>query len=417
VKPAKTKLTVLSPREAYERGIQPSASRSALLLECAYWIGKEVDHGLSSEPARYGTAFHALLAKTLSVGDTAQVQTTWAKEIAHQYDLPENASELVQQVDAARQVLHRWLARNNPFRIDFVAAKPTWRLEAALALTPLESARWIKPHDKEHRYHDLKEGEIPGTLDLGLSPRPTAKTPLVVMEHKTGEEDFSRPLDKAQLLTQAAGAMRATRQTNAIVGVLHARRRGMPKIYAERVALRDLATYEGRLQRQLKKIDDGSMRPGPWCQYCPAKTVCPARDAELLSTAGDVLTGLTAAGGALSASGVAANDVAIVKTSPASLALDKRLGLLYSIVRKAEAITGRVRQEIKDALLSNPHLLPQTLEGEYLSIRTYEKESLSKSSVLEAYGKIEGDRQLNRLREAGAIKVSRVQQLWPEKER
>jgi hypothetical protein len=206
----------------------------------------------------------------------------------------------------------------------------------------------------------------------------------------------------------------------AIVAVLHARRRGMPKVYADRVKLSELASYETRVQTSLGRIGDGSMRPGSWCRYCPAQTVCPARDADLLGQAGDVLTGLTAAGGALSKDGLVANDLsgAVIKAPAMGLSKDKKLGVLYEIAKKAEVLAGRVRAEIKAAILEgNGAVLPETPSGEYLIVREYEKESLGKSSIVEAYGKIAGERLLNKLRRDGAINKSKVQQLWPEKER
>jgi len=77
-----------------------------------------------------------------------------------------------------------------------------------------------------------------------------------------------------------------------------------------------------------------------------------------------------------------------------------------------------VRAEIKSEIIaSKGAVMPETPSGEYLVVREYVKESLSKTSVTEAYGKIQGERMLNKLREAGAIKKTTVQQLWPEKER
>ena len=77
-----------------------------------------------------------------------------------------------------------------------------------------------------------------------------------------------------------------------------------------------------------------------------------------------------------------------------------------------------MRAEIKAEILnSNGAVLPQTPQGNYLVVRTYEKESLGKSSIIEAYGKIAGERVIAKLRRDGAITKSTVQQLWPEKER
>lgn len=423
--------------EAYAVGLQPSMSWSTQLIECSFAFGLELDRGPASEPARYGSAFHEILPQRITDAVRADFDTVRHKKPPHKLKWPSvdqiarkwgaeiKAEELEPHVDAAFGVLQTWLGGTNEFRIDFHAMRKqgVLFLEQAVALTPLKAGRFLEPHDGDHRYHGLVLGEQPGTLDLAIVGTPDVTKreaplsgPILVLDHKTGEEDFSRPLDKAQLLSLAAGTMRWVGASEAVVAVLHARRRGMPKVYADRVKLSELREYETRVAGALSRIGDGSMRPGPWCDRCPAKGVCPARDAELMARAGDVLTGLTAAGGALSIDGLARNDVAIVKAPSPGLSKEKRLGLLYTIAKLAETMAGRIRAEIKSEIIADPNLLPST-EGANLIVRSYEKENLSKSSIVEAYGKIAGERMLSRLRRDGAIRTSTVQQLWPEKER
>jgi hypothetical protein len=241
----------------------------------------------------------------------------------------------------------------------------------------------------------------------------------LIEDHKTSEyEDFSKPLDKPQLLSLAAAVMRWIGSEHAVIAVLHARRRGLPKVYADDVKLHELKSYETRVATSLSRIGDGSMRPGAWCKYCPAQTVCPARDAELLARAGDVLTGLTAAGGALSKAGLTANDVALARVPFGQMSRTKQLGYLYDVIRKAEAIAKRGREEIKNEIVeSGGNLLPETSNGEYLTVRSYEKETVSKSGIVEAYGKMAGERLLTKLRKDGAMNTTTVKQLWPEKDR
>ena len=405
--------------------IQPSMSYNWLLLECQYLFGKDAERGPSSEASRYGSAWHQLEAgRLLDSFHTGPIpiKRPSLKQIAKKWDVADKQDELKAHVAAGHAELTRWLSHNE-FRIDFdqIRKKGTLLIETAVALQPLKSGRFIPPHDEGHRYHGLREGEQPGTLDLAIVPakRDLKKLPIFVEDHKTGDaEDFSRPLDKPQLLSLAAATMRAVGSEEAIIAVLHARRRGMPKVYADKVKLSELRSYETKVQTALGRIGDGSMRPGPWCPRCPAKTICPARDADLLGSAGDVLTGLTAAGGALSLEGLAANEVSLIKVPASSISRDKKLGILYDIARKAEALAARVRTEIKEEILgSNGAVLPETPTGEYLVVREYEKESLGKSSIIEAYGKIAGERVIAKLRRDGAISKTTVQQLWPEKDR
>jgi PD-(D/E)XK nuclease superfamily len=399
-------------KEAYASGLQPSMSRSEIVSNCGYAFGKNVDPEESSEAARYGSAFHELLAslilgKKIPVGSYSKVSTRWGVQ---QY-----TTELIPHVRAGHETLAQWLKRNE-YRLDFSKGDVT--VETAVALKPLVYGREIESHDEDHRYHGVVEGELPGTLDYKNETRIGKKKHLVVLDHKTGEEDFSRPLEKHQLLSIGAAVMRWLGYDEMVLGVLWARRRGMPKVYSEKVKLSEIRDYETNLQKGISRIGDGSMRPGPWCEYCPARSICPAQDAELLSKAGDVLTGLTAAGGALSKDGVSANDVSIVKVKPIlGLSRERQLGHLYDVIRLGQRMIERCRDEIKKEILENPSLLPPTSEGEYLIIREFEKESLGKSSIVAAYGKMAGERMIEKLRQAGAIKKTKVQQLWPEKER
>jgi hypothetical protein len=158
------------------------------------------------------------------------------------------------------------------------------------------------------------------------------------------------------------------------------------------------------------------MRPGKWCSYCAAKTVCPARDADLINRSGDLLTSLTAAGGALSKQGLTANDVIVARANDA-LTEDRKLGMLYEIAVKAENLAARVRDEIKAKIVSsNGSCVPQTSKG-YLVVRRYKKENISKKSLRDAYGVLGAERRLKALRADGALTETEVEQLWPEEER
>lgn len=388
-----------------------------LLIECPFAFSATFEPRVAGEPARYGSAFHDVLARSLE--RQCQPRPSWASTVAGRWGVAQYAGDLYKHVAAGRNALVEWLSGRNPFNINFYRPGNTHIVEKAIALTPGVSARWIEPHDADHVYHGLGKAEQPGTLDLAVLPpkvRGRPRGPVLVEDHKTGEEDFSRPLDKAQLLSLAAAVMRATGATEAIIAVLHARRWGLPKVYADSVKLSELGSYEKRLTTSIGRIGDGSMRPGPWCGRCPARDVCPAKDSELLARAGDVLTGLTAAGGALSNGGVTGKDLAIRTSSVMSV--EKKMGLLYSVVKKAEIMAGRARDEIKKAILaSGGRLLPETPDGETLIVREYEKEGVSKSSIVEAYGKMKGERMLTKLRADGALTKTKVLQLWPEKGR
>jgi hypothetical protein len=394
-------------------------SWSWLLLECSYAFSLEFRNVTSGEPARFGSGYHDIVAAKLQ-GKTLDVDIVakkWGEDI--------KADELQQHVAQSYPILKAWLDGRNEFKIDFMSRKGLKGhkilLEKAVALRPGKSGRFIKSHNEEHKYEDLEDGEIPGTLDLARVPvsPAAAKSPVLIMDHKTGEaEEFFDPLSKPQLRSLAAAVMRATGTKEAIVAVNHARRRGLAKIYADKVTLKELKEYESKLGTAMDRIGDGTMRPGPWCKWCPAgkANTCPARDGNLLETSGDILTGLTAAGGALSQEGLTANDVVVARAG-GSLTREQRIGHLYEITRKAEALAKRIREEIRNEIIaSKGRLLPPIPDG-YLVVREYEKEEIGKKSIIDAMGKVAGAREIERLRRAGAFRTVKVTQLYPEKER
>lgn len=386
-----------------------SASWAWLLLHCSFPWDKHIDRDEAGEPARYGSAFHEGIARLLR-GE--RIPAPWLKRNVARWGLKSDAAEELRiHIRESHAYFSQWLRGRNEFGI--VWPERTAQIEKAVALTPLVGARSIALPDEEHRYHGLKPYEIPGTFDY-VNTHQT----LIVVDHKTGEsEDFSQPETKPQLLILGAAMMRLSRRKECIVAVHHTRRRGLPKMYAEKITLADVAPFEKQLQNALARIGDGSLRPGTWCERCPGAAVCPARDGALLDRAGDVLTGLTAAGGALSTQGLSPNDVAIATVSKTAITPEHKLGVLYEIARLAERMNRRIRDELRAHLLANPGILPETPSGEYLVIREYDRETISKSSILEAFGKVGGERELKRLREAGAVNKTKVVAVYPEKER
>ena len=227
--------------------VQPSMSRSEVLLQCSFPFDRELgDHADvgDREAADYGSAFHELMAARL--GPPRKAKTTTALAVATAWKL-DDVAELDAHVKVSQACLADWL-RNNPFGIDW--SKSPTLVERALALRPLVSARYIAPANKFHVYEEAQDDEVPGTADLIILPAVTPspykrgakrhEPTALVLDHKTGDhEDFSEPSSKAQLLSLAAAAMRVARVPRAIVAVLHSRRRGLPKVYADVVTLKD----------------------------------------------------------------------------------------------------------------------------------------------------------------------------------
>jgi hypothetical protein len=359
---------------------QITASRSALLLQCARPFDPKVDwlrDDTPSEGAQYGRAFHTAMA-----GAFAKVPT-------------ELREEVLSHAKTALRELYRWL-RSNPFRNfmgDVHTVEGSYALNVAAPRMPSAVAFTARecrgPREEDHLYPDLAPQEIGGTYDRrAIGDR---GLPLLILDHKTGdqERDVAFPDRKPQLLTLGLAGVIAEGSPGVVLAVLHAPRRGVPAVYAEHVPREDLFAHGRRMRRAQRRIGDGSMRPGPECKYCPARVGCPARDAALLEDA----TGLLLAGQQRSLQ---------VVDGAGELSRAQKLGQLYDISRQSEALAARAQEEIKDAMLRDSDLHPETGRG-VLTLEERSYESLGKSTVLRAYGKLEGERVLKKLRKDGAI--------------
>src|ERR1700732_1751896 len=175
-------------------GLQPSASRTELLLNCQYPFGREVPREVEvSEPARYGLAFHELMAEMLRVGRIVPLigkKTALKRRIDYE--------EVVPHVKAAFNVLDVWLSGKNPWGLNFRSGVE--KTEASFALGDralgLGDTRPISnPTADTHEYLDLREGEIAGTIDYFSTQERAEKRFKLVIDHKTGFGDFSNPQD------------------------------------------------------------------------------------------------------------------------------------------------------------------------------------------------------------------------------
>ncbi len=381
-------------------GIQASASRTGLLLDCTFAFGQdlEVEPEPSREPARYGSAFHQVLAVCLRVeGATAKPKPIdpgrYAREIdkaAKHYDVRPAAEELAGHVRSSFKVLRNWLVREK-LKIA--------EIETAYAVNPAKmTARLIPPHDEEHHY-DVKEGEIPGTVDLNVHDENRELT----IDHKTGGEDtgFATPSKMPQMRTLGLALKK-----NPHVGVFHADRRGLPMVYAEEYEEHDRKKHARQLTVAMSRIGDGFMRPGPHCPRCPAQDVCPARSADLLSESTAAL---------VSAANVLADEPVDPRRSLAPVGgstLEMRAAALHKLLQRFRALDKAGSDEIR-RLVKDGRVI-ETVDG-VLTLRPQSYEWLSKKSVMTKLGKVRGERLLKELRKKGVIETKTREMLVPEK--
>jgi len=382
--------------ETNKMKIQPSASRSALLLECSYAFSVEIEPEPGGEPSRYGVAFHSLLAfLLLKKGSRDGYDRVVDAAVKANRLPPSSARDLAGHARGSYQVLYAWLKGKNPWGRDFLKGQKM-EVEKSFALrmlgppvgSGLPIVRKISPPSlEEHCYEDLLPGEIAGTADLILGD--------LVLDHKTGQaETFEQPAEKPQLKTLALiplyrGGMKRE-EWKPIAGVLHAPRLGLPEVYADEVE--DLPTHEAALSRSLARIGDGSLRPGPWCSRCPAREVCPAQHGDLLKRSGEIVK-----------SSMGIKEFLDGDDHSRSIMGPSDIGKIHLLFHQLEALLKVGKKEIRQWVEDHPEEVAARPDGKELALVSKRYERLSKSSIIEALGKLKGEKELARLRKLGAI--------------
>lgn len=395
--------------------LQPSASRTALLLACPrpFDPDLETESSPGGEAANYGTAFHHVIAECLAspakkpLERSVDLYSKTVHKAARKYGVAGAAAELAGHVKSSAQVLRNWLGRE---KLEVV------EIERSYAIKPEAAGGWrtreIPPHDEEHRY-TVESGELPGTVDL--IARDTNRTRTVVLDHKTGglNVGFAQPAKLAQMKTLGLiGSVKrceGNRSTRAVVevAIFHADRRGLPIVYAEPYESVEQRRHAADLHAAFARIGSGYMRPGSHCTYCPARDGCPARTVDLLAESTAVLVEgankLTAAPFL----------VGSPRKGAGELAVEERAGVLYDLLQRFRALDKAATEEIKRLVREGKII--ETRDGKVLAIRMETFETLSKKSVVDALGAIAGEKELKRLRAKGAIREATREKLVTEK--
>lgn len=387
-------------------GVQPSASRTELLLACPRPFDPDTtsDPDISGEPARYGSAFHSVLAVCLGTSKKPLEKTArYAREIdraCRAYDVKGAREELAGHVKSSVKVLRNWLTREK---------LKVAEVEGAYAVKPSANGAWavreIPLYDENHRYKTDGD-ELPGTIDLVAVSANRRRA--VVIDHKTGSgdtEEFARPLLIPQMRTLG---LALTGRPASELGIFHADRRGLPAMYAEPYEPRDQKAHAKALYGALKRIGTGFLRTGPQCERCKARDTCPAKAAELLGESTLVLV-------------ESANTLGVEPIDPkgllapreAGLTVEDRAGALYDLLKRFRKLEKAASHEIKRLVKAGAII--ETRKGEVLAVQTQTSETLSKKSVLMALGKVAGERELKRLRAKGAIYETTSEKLISEK--
>lgn len=395
-------------------GWQPSASKTEILLLCQrpFDPAIEAEPDEPGEPARYGSAFHAVIAACLRSPKKKPLEKNAAgfaraaTRAARDHDVKDAREELAGHVKSSVKVLRNWLTRE---KLEVA------EVEKAYAVWPHPDgwkSRAIASHDEDHRYKSAP-GEVPGTVDLVATN--SNRKRVVVLDHKTGYvEDwfaaddfvgFARPTTVAQMRTLGL-AVKANE-----VGIFHADRKGLPIVYAEPYELDEQRRHNRALYEALSRVGQGFLRPGPYCKRCPARVGCPARAADLLVESAEVLV---KAANAVALEPVDPNALFALPTEPPPEGmLEMRAGALYDMLKRFRELEKAGSAELRRLVKAGKII--ETRDGKVLSLRTQTYESLSKKSVLEALGKVAGEKLISQLRKKGVIREATREMLVGEK--
>lgn len=354
---------------------QVTASQTELFLACQRpWDPnlpsdeEETEGKQATEAARYGSAFHYLMQKDDATTAEALVKYGFEPD-------PSLVKELTEHYLLARKVLEEW--------------KTSRGLTVVHREVPLAfNVGWVTParvvgFDEGSHTYELEDGEIGGTSDLLLAdPIIGART---VLDYKTGiYKDYSSPERDAQMLTLAwmTGAFK--------VAVLHAPRGSFPVVYEGEVTGPVLDGHLEAIKKAWARIGDGSMRNGPHCRFCPAKSNCPTQVGELLVQTTALVRKVT---------GI-----------PLDLANVPDLGEFHSMLGDLEKLAKVARSELKERVRSG-EVIERPRDGKTLMIQTAEMETLSKSSIVKALGAKMGEAEIERLRALGCMNTTKVEKL------
>lgn len=182
-------------------------------------------------------------------------------------------------------------------------------------------------------------------------------------------------------------------------------------VYSEPYEVSDQRQHAKALHGAFSRIGGGFLRPGEYCKRCPARGGCPAAAAHLLVESATVLV-------------EAANRVGLEPINPNALCalptdpppegmIEARAGALYDMLKRLRELDKVAVTELKRLVKAGAVI--ETREGKVLTIQTQTYETLSKKSVIEALGKVAGEKELARLRKKGAVREATREMLVGEK--
>jgi hypothetical protein len=366
--------------------MQPSASKTDLLLECSYPFGRDEVVSTSNEEADYGNAFHGLIGvipagvEEKKLPKRALIMTKAAR-LEKKYATQASAKDIADHVLVCHAAVHKWIKRE-------LGSLDGWEVsqEQALIYNPWDdkTRQGALPSEDGHVYADVGPDEMPGTLDLKLW-HPKEKL-LYVLDYKTGRDPIG-PAESGQLLTLGLATTRLHGVDRLVGGIIHTPADGLTTIQTSPISPKQLDKHRKSLRRALAMIGDGSLRPGGHCTslYCPALAMCPSKT----------------------------NALAMLKADGTALDAD-RVGRIHQAMELYDRLREGLRAQVKAWVVQNgPATRP---DGKVLVLRESSRRTLSKSSIEEAMGK-RALKVLQMLEDEGCFKESTRTELRAEPDR
>lgn len=394
--------------------IQPSASKAYIFANCSYAFDpahEELSGSPGTAASRYGSAFHDVIASLIEMSlKTGTKPKTFAELVDNAcvtWKIPPAAKiELAGHVWGSFLYLRNWMRGDNQWAIDWTAKNAgTLIVEKSYAVDVSQYGerdvvvREIDPPTVEdHTYENLKPFEIPMTADVMVID---GDVPPLVLDHKTGSsKDFSEPELDEQMLTMGLATTPRIDQ-DVVLAVHHADRRGLPMLYALDVPQTTLIAHEKRLARAFDRIGDGSMRPGPWCTYCPAKSICPTQYSKIAPTAMAIVESV---------------GLSITRPEGDFEITPQFMGKMHFLRSQINAVMKRVDAEIHQYVEDNPSEVITRPDGKSLEWVTREYENISKKAFVDVLGVIEAEKWFVKLRKLGVLAKNSRRELHAVKE-
>jgi hypothetical protein len=357
--------------------IQPSMSKSEHVLNCQWWMFRKLPTRLSGPEARYGIAFHELMAAKL-IGDKISTRAVAARLSAEEGEI--DPVELKAHVKLSLGYLRDWLRGGNPWKVDFFKRAKA-RVEQSIAYNVVKKkARACGSPGKGHIYPNVTREEFPGTMDLVIDEIETKKDApdLIVLDHKTGAScDLPKESGQLKSLTWANSLrMKSKRPVGAI---FHSPREGAPYLYADEFSRDELKEHGEKLKTAWGRVGDGSLRPGDWCTTCPAFSICPVHSSALVQ--------------------IGKTDVGITLTA-------EEVGRRHEVVSRFLAWGEKYKKEVLQAWVEKNGPAPGPDGKISAMVPKLGVRSLSLSGIVRKLGKVAGEKRIAELDEEGLVERS-----------